>query len=262
MRWAEALEHVRKPDITNQDAAGLLLFVRAVLARYGTEHGLRPFDVVGFALPAFGWQQQGDRLVVSKAQRRAPYVAAEDLWAAVDELAGELDELGVRFQLVTMPQGTPDKFRELAELVTAELAGAGGRMGAITTSDARRLVDNAKPAALAEAKKAGSAFVFVQAQADGAVFTDRFATRDDAQPSLDQATADDQVLAAGLWDVATGKLVSQKAGELEVTAQAPVAPPAAEPAKAKPKPKENGGGALLFLLLALAASSRRKGARW
>lgn len=256
MRWSDAIARVRKPDITNRDAAGLLLFVRAAQRRYAPKYGLAPFDWLGFALPAFGWNEPGDRLVVSNAQQRAPYVASDALWSAVDELADELDELGQPFELVTMPQGTAGKFRELAELARRELLAQGNRMGAaISAADARKLVDGARSTAIANAKQAGKAFVVVQAFADGGVQTDQFDSRDEAQPMVDQFTGDDQVLAAGLWDANTGKLVTQKAGALEVT---PDKTPSVETA-AKKKPSTGSGWLLLLALVALSSRKRRGG---
>jgi hypothetical protein len=259
MRWSEALERVRRPDITNRDAAGLIVFVRKAHRRYAGKYGLAPFDWLGFALPVLGWTRQGDRLVVTKRQQGAPYELADALWTAIDDLAVELDDAGQPFELVSMLPGTAAHVRELAEAVAREIAGPGGVMGAISAADARKKVDTAKDTALTNAKRSGAAFVFAQATADGAVFTDEFPDIDAAKAALDRATDDDQVLAAGVWNVATRKLVEQKAGALEVTAdKSPASPAPVEPSPPKKQPGGGLGGIFPWLLLAALVDASTK----
>lgn len=275
MRWVEAVDRIQRPDITNRDAAGLLIFVRKVHAQYASRYALPPFDWIAFALPAFGWRERGDRLVVSRRQQEAPYAASEELWQAIEELASDLDEQGQGFSLLSDPRGTDDKFRRLADDTQRAIAGAGGRMGAITSKDARALVDRSKDLAITNAKRNGKTFVYVQASADGSVFTDEFETLADASAALEKANDDDQILAAGIWNTGNRKLVTQKAGALEVRADKPATPVAtpAEPAPvtapAAPQtepditvtvPEEKSSSGWLILLVLVALSSKK--GRW
>lgn len=116
MKWSEALAKVHKPTLTNREASGLVRFGRSVFAKYGRQPqlGVSPFDWYAFALPALGWFKEGDKFKVDAAQQLAPYPTPTQLWAALDQLAAELDAQGVAFTLVQDPRGTDASFKQLA----------------------------------------------------------------------------------------------------------------------------------------------------
>jgi hypothetical protein len=116
MKWTEALSKIRKPVITNREAAGLIKFGRAVFAKFGRSPTLaiKPFDWYAFALPALGWFHEGDRFKVDAHQQDGTYPTALELWEQLNGLATDLDAQGVAFSLLTNPQATAATFRAMA----------------------------------------------------------------------------------------------------------------------------------------------------
>lgn len=117
MKWFDALSKVFKSTMTNQEASGLISFARSVFAKYGHKQdvAMTPFDWYAYALPALGWQHEGDKFKVDTKHQLAPYIAPLQLWETLNNIAHELDAQSIPFDMVTDPRGTDAGYKQLAK---------------------------------------------------------------------------------------------------------------------------------------------------
>lgn len=109
------------PKLTNQQASGLIMFARDVMA-YAASQG-RPvaYDWYGYALPALGWEKRGDRFDTTPAHQAADYPTANELWMALQEIATQLDSAGIPFKLLSSPVGSASTYDALARAAWVDM---------------------------------------------------------------------------------------------------------------------------------------------
>lgn len=109
-----------KRQMTNRDAAGLILFARAaqrLLEAHADPLNVAPsmaFDWYRNALLTLGWAKHGDKFVMTDNWQKQPYVDAGQLLAELDSLASMLDAAHVPFKMLRNPQGDAAAYKQLA----------------------------------------------------------------------------------------------------------------------------------------------------
>lgn len=109
------------PKLTNQQASGLIMFARDVMA-YAASQG-RPvaYDWYGYALPALGWAKRGDRFDTTAGHQQAIYPTSNELWTALQEIATQLDSAAIPFKLTSSPIGSASTYDALAKAAWVDM---------------------------------------------------------------------------------------------------------------------------------------------
>jgi hypothetical protein len=124
MMWHDAIAYISKKaaskQMTNRDAAGLILFARAaqrLLEAHADPLNIAPsmaFDWYRNALLALGWAKRGDRFLMTDHWQKQPYVDSGQLMAELQSLASMLDAQHVPFKMLRNPQGDAAAYKSLA----------------------------------------------------------------------------------------------------------------------------------------------------
>lgn len=124
MNWHDAFGYIAKQaaskQMTNRDAAGLILFARAaqrLLEAHADPLNVAPsmaFDWYRSALLGLGWAKHGDQFVMTDKWQKSPYVDPTQLVAELGTLADMLDAQHVPFKMLRNPSGNAEAYKSMA----------------------------------------------------------------------------------------------------------------------------------------------------